>query len=176
MQAEQRQRRRRRRVEGRPQLLFPVVMAAAAAGVCFSASFLGANAFVPQAGIAGSGRRHVLPHGSVGLRAAAPSAACSSVEKGWQRSPKMVLRESTPATCQRAALQRAWRASSTESIAHEQVRLVACVLAYTTSHIQRYPPLNTYLVRIFFRIVSFPVCTFILWSGTYLLHLPRVFR
>lgn len=128
MQAEQRQSRRRRRVEGRPQLLLPVVVAAAA-GVFFSASILGANAFVPQAGIAGSGQRGVLRHGSVGLNAVAPPAGCSSVETGWQRSPKMVLGESPPATCQRAALQRAWRASSTESIAHEQVRLalLACL-------------------------------------------------
>ena len=166
MQVERRQSRRRRRVEGRPQLLLPVVVAAAA-GVCFSASLLGANAFVPQAGIAGSGSRHVLRHGSVGLRAAAPSAACSAVEKRWQRSPKMVLRESTPATCQRAALQRAWRASSTESIAHEQVRLAClCCLGaclYCEPYIMgRCPPSNVLCSELFrFQFVLEYSCTYL---------------
>lgn len=115
MQAEQRHSRRRRRVEGCPQLLLPVVVAAVA-GVCLSASLMGgANAFVQPSIIAAApGRREVPRHGS------SATVGYSAVGKGLQRSPRMVLGESTPAACRRA-LQRAWRASSTESVAHEQV-------------------------------------------------------
>lgn len=122
MQAKQHHSRRRRRAKRCPHLLPPAVVAAAV-GVCFSASLLGVNAFVHHLGISSYGRPQVPRHGSV--RAAVPPIACSAVEEGRPRSPEMVVVESPPATCRRAALQRAWRASSTESIAHEQVRLAA---------------------------------------------------
>lgn len=116
MQAEQRHSRRRRRVEGFPQLLLPVVVA----GVCLSAALMGGvNAFVQPSIIAAApGRREVLRHGL------GPTVGYSAVRKALQLTPKMVLGESTPAECRRA-LQRAWQASSTESVAHEQVR--ACL-------------------------------------------------
>lgn len=120
MQADQRQgnsssrRRRRRRVEVCSQLLLPAV---AAAGLCVSGSHLIAHAFVPPypPPISWS-PRNSLRHNS---KAAAPRTSVD-FHYGRQHSATMVIGEPPSAACRRA-LQRAWRASSSEATSHEAV-------------------------------------------------------
>lgn len=104
---------RRRRLEVSSELL---VRALAVAGLCLSGLHLRADAFVPSAVPAWRPRlasRHIW-------RATTPPPATYSEDSETHRSVMNVLGESPSAACRRA-LQRAWRASSSEATIHEQV-------------------------------------------------------